>query len=126
MRQNLFDSDLNDCTLRGTTKFDYEERSGAGAISLDVYCSYWTSTGASQALTLADGAEGQEKRIVHAVDGGSLVITPANFAGSAPTSATITLATAGDTVTLQFIKGQWWVVGFWSQAAITGSTITIA
>lgn len=118
-RDLLQHPDIYDAQHKGRRKLDYEERSGAGAISLEAPISYWTSTGAAQVLTLADGSEGQVKTIIHAVDGGSLVITPANFAGASPTSATITLATAGDSVTLAFVKGQWWVTAFWSQLAIT-------
>lgn len=123
MRSNHEDSQSINHQLKGRTKFDYEERSGAGAISLECKTSYWTSTGAN-ALTLADGSEGQIKTVIHAVDGGSLVITPANFGGA--TSATATLATAGDSITFEFIKGAWWVTAFNSNAAVTGSTVTYA
>lgn len=123
MRTRQEDGEFVNSQLKGRTKFDFEERSGAGAISIECKTSYWTSTGAN-ALTLADGSEGQIKTIVHAVDGGSLVITPANFGGA--TSATVTLATAGDSVTFEFLKGAWWVTAFNSNAAVTGSTVTYA
>ncbi len=108
MRQNLFDSELKDSQFKGRQKFDYEERTAAGAASLECKYSYWTSSGAGQIVTLADGSEGQEKVIIHAVDGtGSLVITPANFGGAA--SATVTLVDAGDSVSFVFLKGNWWL-----------------
>jgi len=122
MRQNLFDSELKDCKTLGKVTGSYDEMTGPGAVSILTETTYFTSTGAN-ALTLADGIEGQIKRLVHAVDGGSAVLTPANFAGASPVSAVLTLSTAGDTVTLQFLKGNWWVIAFWSQAVITGSTI---
>lgn len=124
MRPTLERAEAMQIHIKELLKLGYEERSGAGAISLAVPVSYWTSTGAAQALTLADGEEGQVKIIVHAVDGGSIVITPTNFGGA--TSATITLATAGDAVGLMFIKGSWWVIFFNSNAAVTGSTVTFA
>jgi hypothetical protein len=111
------DSEFKDSRHLGRFKWGpHEERSGAGAIGLETTVSYWTSTGAN-ALTLADGSEGQEKIIIHATDGGSLVITPANFAGTAPTSTTITMLTAGDVLALVFVKGQWWIKSAWSQTA---------
>lgn len=127
MRIYTEDSEFKDSRHVGRFKWGpHEERTGAGAIGLETTISYWTSTGAAQALTLADGSEGQEKTIIHAIDGGSIVITPANFAGASPVSATITMATAGDSITLVFVKGQWWVKAFSSQAAITGSTVVFA
>lgn len=116
MRPTLENPEIWNGKIFGRLIGSFEERSGAGAISLETLTSYWTSTGAN-ALTLADGTEGQLKILVHAVDGGSLVVTPANFAGAAPTSTTITLLTAGDSVTLQFLKGQWYIVATWSQTA---------
>lgn len=122
MRQNLFDSTFTDCKTLGKVSGGYDMMSGAGAISLLTETTYVTSTGAN-ALTLADGQDGQIKRVVHAVDGGSIAITPANFAGASPVSAVVTLSTAGDSITFQFLQGQWWAIAFWSQAVITGSTI---
>lgn len=122
MRQRHDIADVVRLNLSAKMCRNYENRSGAGAISLDTPISYWTSTGAAQALTLADGEDGQEKTVVHAVDGGSIAITPTNFGGA--TSATVTLATAGDSVTFTFLNGAWWVTAFASNAAITGSTVT--
>jgi hypothetical protein len=122
MRPNLERPDIVDGFIKGLLKGSYEERTGAGAISLACLTSYWTSTGAAQALTLSDGEEGQFKIIVHAVDGGSIAITPTNLGGA--TSTTITMATAGDSIVLQFLKGNWWVIASSSNAAVTGSTIT--
>ena len=124
MRQNLFDSELKDCKTLGKVIGSYDEMSGAGAITLLTETTYLTTTG-SNALTLADGVEGQIKRVVHAVDGGAGTITPTNLSGSAPNSASVALTTAGDTVTFQFLKGNWWIIGWWSQLAITNG-LTIA
>lgn len=80
--------------------------SGAGAVDITTYTTKYTSTGAGQALTLADGTEGQLKNIVHIVDGGSGVLTPTNFGNG----TTITFTEAGDAVTLQFLGTDWWLL----------------
>jgi hypothetical protein len=125
MRQNLFDSEFKDCKSSGKVSGSYDMMSGAGALSLLTETTYFTSTGAN-ALTLADGVDGQIKRVVLAVNGGSPVITPANFAGAAPVSATIQLTAAGSSVTFQFMQGQWWVIASWSQAVIAAATVVPA
>jgi len=50
--------------------------SGAGAVDITNAFTNLTSTGAAQALTLANGTLGEIKIISHAVDGGSAVLTP--------------------------------------------------
>lgn len=80
--------------------------SGAGAVDQTLPVTLFTSTGASQALTLADGTHGQIKTIVHAVDGGSGILTPATKTGY----TTVTFTAAGDTVTLMFLTTRGWVV----------------
>ncbi len=51
--------------------------SGAGAVDVVSLATLFTSTGAAQALTLADGTRaGQIKFVMHVVDGGSGVLTP--------------------------------------------------
>jgi hypothetical protein len=85
--------------------------SGPGAVNITTLTTAFTSTGAGDALTLADGAAGQLKTIVYvaeAAGGDTGVLTPANL-GSA---TTITFNAVGDSVTLQFIGADWWVIGF--------------
>lgn len=81
--------------------------SGAGAVDLTNGLTSLTTTGASQALTLADGAAGQVKYIVHAVDGGSAVLTPTTKIGF----STITFTAVGDSATLVYTAAGWAVVG---------------
>ncbi len=50
--------------------------SGAGAVDVTNAFTSLTTSGVSQALTLANGVVGEMKIIVHAVDGGSAVLTP--------------------------------------------------
>jgi len=85
--------------------------SGPGAVNITTLTTAFTSTAAGNALTLADGAAGQLKTIVYvaeAAGGDTGVLTPTNL-GSA---TTITFNAVGDSVTLQFIGADWWVIGF--------------
>jgi len=85
--------------------------SGPGAVNITSLATAFTSTAAGNALTLADGAQGQLKTIIYvaeAAGGDTGVLTPANL-GSA---TTITFNAVGDSVTLQFAGTDWWVVGF--------------
>ena len=82
--------------------------SGAGAVNLTTLTTALTTTGASQALTLANGVDGQIKTIIHDVDGGSAVLTPATKTGF----TTVTFTNVGDTVTLQYLTTRgWFVIG---------------
>jgi hypothetical protein len=84
--------------------------SGAGAVNITSLATAFTSTAAGNALTLADGAQGQIKTIIYvaeAAGGDTGVLTPTNL-GSA---TTITFNAVGDSVTLQFAGTDWWVVG---------------
>jgi hypothetical protein len=85
--------------------------SGPGAVNITSLATAFTSTAAGNALTLADGAQGQLKTIIYvaeAAGGDTGILTPANL-GSA---TTITFNAVGDSVTLQFAGTDWWVVGF--------------
>jgi hypothetical protein len=84
--------------------------SGAGAVNITSLATAFTSTAAGNALTLADGAQGQIKTVIYvaeAAGGDTGVLTPTNL-GSA---TTITFNAVGDSVTLQFAGTDWWVVG---------------
>lgn len=124
MRQNLFDSFLKDSIIGGKLMLQHEKKVGAGAVitcSLDVIVSLLESTGAD-VLTLADGTEGQIKIFIHETDGGSVIITPTNFAGAS--SATVTMVTQGDCVAMIFLRGSWWLL--WSTPNIEGTPLVIA
>jgi hypothetical protein len=85
--------------------------SGAGAVNITSLATAFTSTATGNALTLADGAQGQIKTVIYvaeAAGGDTGVLTPTNL-GSA---TTITFNSVGDSVTLQFAGTDWWVVGF--------------
>jgi len=80
--------------------------SGAGAVDVVTAITEVTTTGVD-ALTLADGVEGQVKFIVMVVDGGDGTLTPTNLAGG----TTITFDAVGDSATLLFTAATWFVVG---------------
>lgn len=88
-----------------TLEGDVQALSGAGAVGLTTLTTKWTTT-AADAGTLADGTEGQIKIIVMVADGGDGTLTPANFGNG----TTITFNDAGDSVMLQFLDGEWWIV----------------
>ena len=84
--------------------------SGPGAVNITALTTAFTSTAAGNALTLANGAQGQIKIIIYvaeAAGGDTGVLTPTNL-GSA---TTITFNAIGDSVILQFAGADWWVVG---------------
>lgn len=78
--------------------------SGAGAVNLTTVTTKVTSTGAN-ALTLADGVDGQIKIILMVVDGGDATLTPSTKTGY----STIVFNDAGDGVTLVFTTTQGWI-----------------
>jgi hypothetical protein len=85
--------------------------SGPGAVNITSLATAFTSTAAGNALTLADGAQGQLKTIIYvaeAAGGDTGVLTPANLGSG----TTVTFNAVGDSVTLQFAGTDWWVVGF--------------
>lgn len=77
-------------------------RTGAGAVPLTSSIVKIVTTGAN-ALTLADGEEGQRISLVMVTDGGDGTLTPANFAGG----TTATFNDAGDVLELLFLDGDW-------------------
>jgi len=76
--------------------------SGAGAVPITGTICEITTTGAN-ALTLADGAEGQHLFLTMIVDEGDGTLTPTNFASG----TTITFDDVGDAAHLVFTNGAW-------------------
>ncbi len=79
---------------------------GAGAVNITTAITWLVTTG-TDALTLADGAEGQVKIIVVKTDGGAGTLTPAHPAGF----ATLAFGDVGDSVWLVFTNGAWHLIG---------------
>ena len=80
--------------------------SGAGAVNLTDMMTSLTTTGASQALTLADSLVGQLKLVTHTVDGGSAVLTPTTKIGF----TTITFTNVGESAMLVYTSAGWCIV----------------
>jgi hypothetical protein len=80
--------------------------SGAGAVNVTDMLTSLTTTGAAQALTLANGSLGQVKIIVHTVDGGSAVLTPTTKIGF----STITFTGVGESASLIYTAAGWAIV----------------
>lgn len=81
--------------------------SGAGDVNLTSLVTLFTSTGAGQALTLANATvTGQIKIIHHTVDGGSGVLTPTTVGNF----ATITLTNVHEWAALQWSGSAWNVI----------------
>ena len=96
--------------------FGVQSLTGAGALSLTAMTHLLTADGAEQAITLADGVNGQLKIVVLAAAGGgdSSVLTPTTTVGW--TDAT--LDGAGQALTLA------WTAGGWAITANNGATVT--
>ena len=80
------------------------------AVSVAVTTTALTTTGVAQAITLANGTNGQIKIITHIANGGTgtAVLTPAT---SAADYNTITFSSVGDTATLQYhTTGGWYIL----------------
>lgn len=79
---------------------------GPGAVSLLTKIT-WVVTESGDALTIADGFEGQEKFVVMKTNGGDGTLTPTNFAQG----SNIKFDAAGECVHLLFTNGNWYHLG---------------
>ena len=85
--------------------------SGAGAVAITGMIHEVTTTGTGDALTLADGAEGQHLNVVYVAEGAggdTAVLTPSNLAGA---NTTVTFNDLGDAAHLLFTAGDWYFLG---------------
>lgn len=79
---------------------------GAGAVDITSSITHIV-TNAANALTLADGSEGQEKFIVMKTDVGAGTLTPTSLGNG----STITFDDVGDSAHLLFTNGSWHFMG---------------
>jgi hypothetical protein len=95
-------------TFAGAVTTSSTTLSGAGAIPITTSLVKFTSTAAANALTLANGVDGQRLTIVHDVKGtlGTGVLTPTTKTGF----STVTFTNAGDTVSLVYVTTRGWMV----------------
>jgi hypothetical protein len=92
--------------LTGDVFASVQSLSGAGAVNVTDMFTSLTSSGAAQALTLANGTAGQIKIITHTVDGGSAVLTPTTKIGF----TTITFTGVGESAMLIYTSAGWAIV----------------
>lgn len=82
-------------------------RTGAGVVDITSAITHIVTT-AADALTLADGVEGQEKYIIMKTDSGDGTLTPTSYSNG----TTITFAAVGESAHLLFTNGSWhWMGG---------------
>ena len=96
-------------TFAGAVVGSVQALSGPGAVNVTTLTTTFTSTGAGNALTLVDGVAGQLKAIVYvaeAAGGDTGVLTPTNLGNG----TTITFNAIGESVLLQFLGTDWWIV----------------
>ena len=89
--------------------FGVQTLTGSGStevINLTDTVTLLVTTGGSQAFSLADGVEGQIKIISMKTDGGSGIVTPANFVNG----TNITFDSVNDTMTLLYQSTGWVVL----------------
>ena len=88
--------------------------SGAGAVDTTSLITQVTTTGSNQALTLANGANGQLKIVTMVADGGDGILAPTTFANG----TNITFNDVGDSVLLVYNT-----TGGWAAVSNVGCTI---
>jgi hypothetical protein len=96
-------------TFNGPVIGAVQTLSGPGAVNITQPVTKFTSTAAGNALTLADGVEGQTKTIVYVAEAAGVdtgVLTPTNLGAG----TTITFNAVGDACTLQFLGSDWWAI----------------
>lgn len=96
-------------TFAGAVVGSVQALSGPGAVNVTTVTTAFTSTGTGDALTLADGVAGQLKAIVYVAEtagADTAVLTPTNFGNG----TTITFNAVGESVLLQFLGTDWWIV----------------
>ena len=95
---------------RNNVLYNSEDLAAAGAASLTLATSYFT-TAAAETATLAAGTEGQVKTFAMVGDSGDMVITVTNAGWKASGTGTITFDTIGNACTLQYIASKWFCTG---------------
>ena len=96
-------------TFAGAVVGSVQTLSGPGAVNITTLTTAFTSTATGNALTLADGVVGQFKAIVYVAETAGAdtgVLTPTNFGNG----TTITFSAVGESVLLQFLGTDWWIV----------------
>lgn len=96
-------------TFNGPVVESVQSLTGAGAITITEPVTKFTSTATGNALTLANGVEGQLKTIVYVAEAAGAdtgILTPTNLGAG----TTITFTDVGDACVLQFLGTDWWAI----------------
>lgn len=96
-------------TLTGGLIAGVQSLTGAGAVNLTTLTTALTTTATGNALTLANGTNGQIKTIVYVAEnagGDTAILTPTTALGF----STITFTTPGNTATLQYTAAGWVII----------------
>jgi hypothetical protein len=96
-------------TFSGPVIEAVQSLSGPGAVNITQPVTKFTSTATGNALTLADGVEGQLKTIVYVAEAAGAdtgILTPTNLGAY----TTVTFNAVGDACILQFLGTDWWVI----------------
>jgi len=96
---------VNEFFLAQPIRNGFQRLDDTGQVDNQTLITKWSTTGPATA-GLMDGYDTQVKIVVLLVPGGAAVLTPDNFGNG----ATITFNNAGDSVQLQFLDGEWWVI----------------
>ena len=112
VHSTMFTGNLTGSIVGGTVG-DVQALSGAGAVNLTTLITQVTTTGAD-ALTLANGTNGQIKIITMVADGGAGTLTPTTFANG----TTLQFNDVGDSVMLVYNTA-----GGWALISNTGCTL---
>ncbi len=102
------DSSQN-ATFAGTIISTTDTRTGAGAVSVTKLTTKYVTGGAADALTLANGADGQPKTIICDVittGGDTGILTPTTKTGY----TAITFSAAGQSAALQYVTTRGWMI----------------
>lgn len=103
-------------TFNGPVVESVQTLAGPGAVNITQSVTKFTSTATGNALTLADGVEGQLKTIVYVAEAAGAdtgVLTPTNLGAG----TTITFTNVGDACILQFLGSDWWAI------SLSGATL---
>lgn len=101
---------MGSTNLGSLVRDDITTSSGPGAVAITGARHQITTTGTGDALTLADGVEGQELHIMYVAEANgadTAILTPSNLAGG----TTITFTNLGDSAHLLFTSSSWFVLG---------------
>ena len=107
---SVFDSSQNQDPIYLPSSQSLSGTGALSAISLATTATYIATTGAAT-TTLAAGATGQIKTIMHSAHVANCVITVTNAGWKTSGTGTITLSAIGQGVTLQYINSKWYCVG---------------